>query len=212
MGRLSSRVNGVNGQVRPHVDAEAVAVPTAPAPSTTAVSYGSSWPLPVVLERFHETAPGVEIRTQEIDTHEAAAGLVDRSLDWAIVRQTAPVRGTTATPLFPGRFVAALVGKVCECLLILLRTTCGSGWPRCCHPTRSRAAPSFPGRRRVPDRTALVGVLHALRTGVAWRDVPAESVGCSVVTAWRRLRDRTEAGVWPRPQAALSPNCVAPTC
>lgn len=37
-----------------------------------------------------------------------------------------------------------------------------------------------------------------LRTGVAWRDVPAESVGCSGVTAWRRLRDWTEAGVWPR--------------
>ena len=37
-----------------------------------------------------------------------------------------------------------------------------------------------------------------LRTGVVWRDVPAESVGCSGVTAWRRLRDWTEAGVWPR--------------
>lgn len=37
-----------------------------------------------------------------------------------------------------------------------------------------------------------------LRTGVAWRDVPAESVGCSGVTAWRRLRHWTEADVWPR--------------
>lgn len=26
------------------------------------------------------------------------------------------------------------VGKVSECVLILFRTTCGSGWPRCCHP------------------------------------------------------------------------------
>lgn len=42
-----------------------------------------------------------------------------------------------------------------------------------------------------------------LRTGVAWRDVPAETVGCSGVTAWRRLRDWTEAGVWPRLHAAL---------
>lgn len=42
-----------------------------------------------------------------------------------------------------------------------------------------------------------------LRTGVAWRDVPAEAVGCSGVTAWRRLRDWTEAGVWPRLHAAL---------
>lgn len=37
-----------------------------------------------------------------------------------------------------------------------------------------------------------------LRKGVAWRDVPASVVGCSGVTAWRRLRDWTEAGVWPR--------------
>jgi transposase len=39
--------------------------------------------------------------------------------------------------------------------------------------------------------------------GVAWRDVPAETVGCSGVTAWRRLRDWTEVGVWPRLHAAL---------
>ena len=56
----------------------------------------------------------------------------------------------------------------------------------------------YPGRLRVPDRAALAGVLYVLRTGVAWRDVPAETVGCSGVTAWRRLRDWTEAGVWPR--------------
>ncbi len=60
-----------------------------------------------------------------------------------------------------------------------------------------------PGRLRVPDRVALAGVMYVLRTGVAWRDVPAETVGCSGVTAWRRLRDWTEAGVWPRLHAAL---------
>jgi transposase len=60
-----------------------------------------------------------------------------------------------------------------------------------------------PGRLRVPDRTALAGVLFVLRTGIAWRDVPAETVGCSGVTAWRRLRHWTEAGVWPRLHAAL---------
>jgi transposase len=59
-----------------------------------------------------------------------------------------------------------------------------------------------PGRLRVPDRVALAGVLYVLRTGVAWRDVPGETVGCSGVTAWRRLRDWTEAGV-PRLHAAL---------
>jgi transposase len=33
---------------------------------------------------------------------------------------------------------------------------------------------------------------------VSRRDVPAEQVGCSGVTAWRGLRDWTEAGVWPQ--------------
>ncbi|MFJ7063007.1 IS5 family transposase [Streptomyces microflavus] len=60
-----------------------------------------------------------------------------------------------------------------------------------------------PGRLRVPDRAALAGIMYVLRTGVAWRDVPAETVGCSGVTAWRRLRDWTEAGVWSRLHAAL---------
>ncbi|MFD6967930.1 IS5 family transposase [Streptomyces sp. NPDC059949] len=60
-----------------------------------------------------------------------------------------------------------------------------------------------PGRLRVPDRTALAGIMYVLRTGVAWRDAPGETVGCSGVTAWRRLRDWTEAGVWPRLHAAL---------
>jgi transposase len=61
----------------------------------------------------------------------------------------------------------------------------------------------YPGRLRVSDRTALAGVLYVLRTGVAWRDVPAAVVGCSGVTVWRRLRDWTEAGVWPRLHTAL---------
>ncbi|MEV7834920.1 IS5 family transposase [Streptomyces subrutilus] len=60
-----------------------------------------------------------------------------------------------------------------------------------------------PGRLRVPDRAALAGIMYVLRTGVAWRDVPAETVGCSGVTAWRRLHDWTEVGVWPRLHAAL---------
>lgn len=76
--------------------------------SLGAVASAFSWPLPLVLEHFHDAVPDIEIRTQEIDTHEAAAGLLDRTLDWAIVRQTAPVRGTTATSLFIDQFVAAL--------------------------------------------------------------------------------------------------------
>jgi transposase len=61
----------------------------------------------------------------------------------------------------------------------------------------------YAGRLRVPDRVALAGIVYALRKGVAWRDVPASVVGCSGVTAWRRLRDWTEAGVWSQLHAAL---------
>lgn len=70
-------------------------------------------------------------------------------------------------------------------------------------PPASERRHRHPGRLRVPDRAAFAGVMYVLRTGVAWRDVPAETVGCSGVTAWRRLRDWTDAGVWPRLHAAL---------
>ncbi len=39
--------------------------------------------------------------------------------------------------------------------------------------------------------------MFVLKTGIAWNQVPAGLVGCSGVTCWRRLRDWTEAGVWP---------------
>lgn len=55
----------------------------------------------------------------------------------------------------------------------------------------------------MPDRVALAGIIYVRRKGVAWRDVPSEVVGCSGMTAWRRLRDWTEAGVWPRLHEAL---------
>ncbi|MDQ0792181.1 transposase [Streptomyces sp. B1I3] len=38
------------------------------------------------------------------------------------------------------------------------------------------------------DRAALRGIVYALRTGVTWVDVPTETIGCSGVTCWRRLR------------------------
>ena len=54
------------------------------------------------------------------------------------------------------------------------------------------------GRPRVSDRACLMGIVYVLRTGMPWRFVPAE-LGCgSGVTCWRRLRDWTRAGVWPR--------------
>jgi transposase len=54
------------------------------------------------------------------------------------------------------------------------------------------------GRPRVDDRACLTGIVYVLRTGMPWRFVPVE-LGCgSGVTCWRRLREWTELGIWPR--------------
>ena len=47
------------------------------------------------------------------------------------------------------------------------------------------------------DRVALAGIVFVLKTGITWNELPASVVGCSGVTCWRRVRDWTEAGVWP---------------
>lgn len=54
------------------------------------------------------------------------------------------------------------------------------------------------GRPWVEDRACLVGILFVLRTGVPWQMIPAEMGCASGSTCWRRLRDWTEAGVWPQ--------------
>lgn len=60
------------------------------------------------------------------------------------------------------------------------------------------------GRPRVADRACLTGIVYVLRTGMPWRMIPAE-MGCgSGVTCWRRLRDWTRAGVWPKVLAKLN--------
>jgi transposase len=59
--------------------------------------------------------------------------------------------------------------------------------------------PRYGGRPRVDDRAALAGIVYQLRTGVPWRLLPVEQLGCgSPVTCWRRLRDWQRAGVWQR--------------
>ncbi|MGW8398014.1 IS5 family transposase [Streptomyces lydicus] len=65
-------------------------------------------------------------------------------------------------------------------------------------PARPLRRRRFPGRLPVDDRVALAGIVYVLCKGVSWRDVPAERIGCSGVTCWRRLWDWTEADVWPR--------------
>lgn len=55
-----------------------------------------------------------------------------------------------------------------------------------------------PGRKRVPDRAALTGILFVLKTGIPWEHLPQE-MGCgSGMTCWRRLREWDDAGVWER--------------
>ena len=54
-----------------------------------------------------------------------------------------------------------------------------------------------PGRRPVDDRAALAGIVFVLKTGIASKELLTGLVGCSGITCWRRLRDWTEAGVWP---------------
>jgi transposase len=61
----------------------------------------------------------------------------------------------------------------------------------------------YPGRKRVPDRQALTGILFVLKTGIPWEALPQE-MGCgSGVTCWRRLRDWQERGVWQMLHEAL---------
>jgi transposase len=60
------------------------------------------------------------------------------------------------------------------------------------HPRRFR----YPGRRRLPDREALQGVLFVLCTGIAWRHLPPELGFGSGITCWRRLEEWQQAGVW----------------
>ena len=55
-----------------------------------------------------------------------------------------------------------------------------------------------PGRKPVPHRATLTGILYVLRTGIPWEYLPQE-MGCgSGMTCWRRLRDWQAAGVWER--------------
>ncbi|GJF05954.1 hypothetical protein PSD17_49020 [Pseudonocardia sp. D17] len=64
-------------------------------------------------------------------------------------------------------------------------------------PARAPRRRRFPGRLPVDDRVALAGIVYVLRTGITWNQLPAAMLGCSGVTCWRRVRDWTEAGVWP---------------
>jgi transposase len=66
-------------------------------------------------------------------------------------------------------------------------------------PRRQR----YPGRKPISHRQALTGLLFILKTGIAWEDLPQE-MGCGCgMSCWRRLRDWTGAGVWPKVHQVL---------
>lgn len=46
----------------------------------------------------------------------------------------------------------------------------------------------YPGRKALPDRQALNGILRVLHTGIAWEGLPREYGYGSGVTCWRRPR------------------------
>jgi len=54
------------------------------------------------------------------------------------------------------------------------------------------------GRKPIPDRAVLTGILFVLRSGIPWKMLPKE-MGCgSGSTCWRRLVRWQRAGVWKR--------------
>lgn len=62
------------------------------------------------------------------------------------------------------------------------------------HPRRFR----HPGRKRIPDRQVLCGILFVLYTAIPWEFLPQELGYGSGMTCWRRLAQWHEAGVWQR--------------
>lgn len=64
-------------------------------------------------------------------------------------------------------------------------------------PVKSRRY-RYPGRKPLPDRAVLTGIVFVLRSGIPWEMLPQE-MGCgSGMSCWRRLRAWQEAGVWER--------------
>jgi len=53
----------------------------------------------------------------------------------------------------------------------------------------------YPGRKPVDNRVALSVILFVLKSGTAWEDVPQE-LGCCGMTAWKKLHEWQQAGVW----------------
>ena len=61
----------------------------------------------------------------------------------------------------------------------------------------------YPGRKRLPDRQALQGILFVLHTGIAWRHLPLELGFGGGSTCYRRMVEWQQAGLWERLHALL---------
>ena len=71
-------------------------------------------------------------------------------------------------------------------------------------PQRRRRNRRYAGRRPIPDRAVLTGILFVLRSGIPWNMLPRE-MGCgSGTTCWRRLVRWQRAGVWKRLHTVLA--------
>jgi len=67
-------------------------------------------------------------------------------------------------------------------------------------PPRDR---QYAGRKPIPDRAVLTGILFVLRTGLPWNLLPRE-MGCgSGTVCWRRFGAWQRAGVWARLHTVL---------
>jgi transposase len=70
-------------------------------------------------------------------------------------------------------------------------------------PNRRSRRRRYAGRKPIPDRAALTGILFVLRSGIPWNMLPKE-MGCGSGSAcWRRLARWQRAGVWKKLHAAL---------
>jgi transposase len=65
-------------------------------------------------------------------------------------------------------------------------------------PVRAPRNRRYAGRKPIPDRAVLTGIVYVLRSGTPWNLLPQE-MGCgSGTVCWRRLEAWQKAGVWQR--------------
>jgi hypothetical protein len=69
----------------------------------------------------------------------------------------------------------------------------------------------YPGRRRLPDRQVMCGILFVLYTAIPWEFLPQELGFGSGMTCWRRLAEWQQAGSGNGYTSCCSPSYTPPT-